>query len=240
MENLLCSLFLIIVPAFASAVLLLRIRKNQLIISRLFFWNYGVGFLILSLVHLPIFFINLRIFTLHYSDLMILSGISFLALLISYLFFYRGTVLLLTRDRFITTVFPIFTLPFIAALAIFSLFVIKVGTLLMYTAIAWGFLLPNNTYLASLFLYFFIKGAPFDSLHRRPPALFLSLAWFIVLVTDIMLWLDAAVYNPELWILKLASLKGILIAKTFGYLLIFIGCLFYSRYAPQPKTEEKT
>jgi len=227
------------VPAFASAVLFLRIQKDHLLISKSFFWNYATGFLILSLVHLPIFFINLRVFTIHYSDLIILNGISFLAIMISYLFFYRGTILLLTRERFITTVFPIFVLPLITTLAIFSLFAMKVGTLLMYTAIVWGFLLPNNTYLGFLFLYFFIKGAPFDTMHRRPVVLLLSLAWFVVLATDIVLWLDAAVYNPDFWILKLASLKGILVARTLAYLLIFIGCLLYSKHLPQPETREK-
>lgn len=120
-----------------------------------------------------------------------------------------------------------------------SLFILKVETITAYTAVAWGFIFPNTTYLASLFLYFFIQGAPFDTMKRKPGALLISVGWFIILGSVIFSWLHSITYHPELWILKTASLKNQIFLRAFGYLLILIGCLFCCGHLSQPKTFKK-
>ena len=233
------SLFLIITPAAASFILFLRIKKNRILVSKSFFWHYAFGFFIFTLVHIPIFFINLGV-TISYRTLITLNFVSFLAMFFSYLLFYRGSLLLFTKERFLTTVFPLIVLPIIATLAVISLLVLKIESLIRYTAVVWGFLLPNNTYLGSIFLYFFVKGAPFDSAKRQSGILVLGLAWFLVLATDIHLWIHAVTYDPQFWIIKIASLKGDLVFRSFAYLLILIGCLLYSRGLNKRLKDSKT
>lgn len=231
------SLSVIIVSAVASLVLFLRIQKNQLITAKPLFWYYAFGFAILSLVNLPIFFINLGV-QISYNLLVILYGISFFAVLFSYLLFYKGTISLFTQDRFINTVFPIIFLPLFAALSVISLFIFKIEISIMYTALVWGFLLPAAGYLGALFLYFFIKGAPFDSIKRKPYALFLSFSWFSILFTDIFLWVNVIPFH-EFFILQIATAKGYFVLRAIAYLLILICSLSYAKSLAHSGTIEK-
>lgn len=233
------SLSTIIVSAVASLILFLRIKKNQLLTRRLFFWHYAFGFAILSLVNFPIFFINLG-FQISYNFLVILYCISFFAVLFSYLLFYRGTISLFTKDKFLTLVFPIIFLPVFAVVSTISFFLLKIDHLTMYTAVVWGFLLPINGFLGSLFLYFFLQGAPYDSIKRRQfYSLILSLGWFLLLFVDILLWFEVAGYPHMAWILKIASVKGWFLLRSLSYLLILIGSLIYSKHLQPAATTEK-
>ncbi len=238
MPDILPSLSVVAIPLIAGLILFFRIKKNSILPIRSFFWNYAFGFSIISLSHLPVFFINLGA-NLDYNTLRAVDFISFWALFLGYLFFYRGTILLLTKDRFMTTIYPLITLPLIAGIAMASLFILGVETITAYTAVAWGFIFPNTTYLASLFLYFFIQGAPFDTMKRKPGALLLSIGWFVILGSAIFTWLNSVTYHPELWILKTASLESQFLFRAFGYLLILAGCLLCCGHLPQPKTSEK-
>jgi hypothetical protein len=237
MPNILPSLSVVAIPFIAGLVLFFRIKKNGLISLRSFFWNYAFGFSIIGLVHLPAFFINLGVH-LTYNALRVIDIISVGALFFGYMLFFRGTIFLLTKDRFITTIFPLLSLPFAAGIAIASLFILKVETIVAYTAVAWGFIFPFNFYLASLFLYFFIRGAPFDTMKRRPGALVLSLGWFFVLASHILLWVGSFTYHPELWMLRLTSLGSEHLFLAFGYLLILIGVLLCCKHLPEVKTTE--
>jgi len=227
-----------IIAAVASLAFLCRIERNRILPTKFFFWHYTIGFAILSLVNLPIFLINYGV-QISYNYLVILYCISFFAVLFSYLLFYRGTILLITKNRFFTTVFPLIFLPAFAAVAIIFFFLFKVEIFSIYTAVVWGFLIPLNGFLSSLFLYFFFRGAPFDTIKRRPCAIILSLGWFLLTFVDILLWLNVAVYPREFWVLKIASAKEWYFLRGFSYLLILIGSLLYSRYLGQPKTLEK-
>lgn len=238
MPDILPSLSIVAIPFIAGLILFFRIKGDSILPIKSFLWNYAFGFSIISLSHLPLFFINLGA-NLDYSILRVVNFISFWALFLGYLFFYRGTILLLTKDRFITTIYPLITLPLIAGIAMASLFILEVGTITAYTAVAWGFIFPNTTYLASLFLYFFIRGAPFDTMKRKPGALLLSTGWFIVLASAIFTWINSVTYHPELWILKTASLGSQLFLHALGYLLILVGCLLCCGHLPQPKISEK-
>jgi len=230
MPNLFYSLSVIIISAIASLILFSRIRKNRLLTTKFFFWHYALGFAIVGLIYIPIFFINLRLFTITYNFLLTLYSIGFLALLFSYSLFYRGTALLYTKDRFITTIFPIVFLPLFAALTMVAMFFQKVSTLILFTGIIWGFLLPIAGYLAALFFYFFIKGTPADGMKKRPYTLILSLAWFIILFSIIFSWFEVANYDPNFWILKIATLNKYFLAQAVAYLLILIGSLSYGKY----------
>jgi len=233
------SLFVIIISFIASSVLFLRIKKNQILHTRFFFWHYALGFLIVGLIYIPIFFINLRLFTITYNFLLTLYSIGFLALLFSYSLFYRGTVLLYTKDRFITTIFPIVFLPLFAALTMLAMFFQKVSTPMLFTGIVWGFLLPITGYLAAIFFYFFIKGAPADGMKKRPYTLILSFAWFIILLSIIFSWFEVANYDPNFWILKIATLNKYFLIQAVAYLLILIGSLSYGKYLVHSETVGK-
>ncbi len=229
MPTFIYSLSAIIVSFIASIVLFLRIKKNGLLNTKFFFWHYALGFAIVGLTFIPIFFINLGVFTITYNLLLTLYGIRFLALLSSYLLFYRGTMLLHTKDRFTTTIIPVFVIPIFAILTASLLFFQKVPTLLLFTAFSWGFLIPFSGYLAALFLYFFIKGAPLDGMKKQPYALILSFAWFIILFSIVLTWFELANYDPAFWMLKVASLNRYYLAQAIAHLLILIGSLGYGK-----------
>jgi len=234
------SIFIIIVSLVASLLLFLRIKKNHLLTTRPFFLHYALGFLISSLIHVPIFLIHLRIITISYNLLISLYAVSFLAILFSYLLFYRGTILLFTKDKFVTTIFPLIFLPLFATLTVALLFIFKVETILIMTAVVWGFLLPLSGYLGSLFFYSFIKGTPFNTMKRKFHALLLSFAWFLILILDIVIWLKTATYVHDFWVLKIAAAKGWFLARAIAYLLILVGVLLYAKYLQHPRTDEKT
>ena len=236
MPNFIYSLSAIIVSAIASIVLFLRIKKNGLLSTRFFFWHYALGFAIVGLTFLPIFFINLGVFTITYDLLLTLYAIRFLTLLSSYLLFYRGTMLLYTKDRLITTIIPVFIVPIYAILTASLLFFQKIPILLLFTAFSWGFLIPFSSYLAALFLYFFIKGAPFDGMKKQPYTLILSFAWFIILLSIVFTWSEVANYDPTFWMLKVASLNRYYLAQAIAHLLILIGSLGYGKHLVDSKT----
>ena len=239
MPNFIYSLSAIIVSAIASLVLFLRIKKNGLLSTRFFFWHYALGFAIISLTFLPIFFINLGAFTITYNLLLTLYAIRFFAILSSYLLFYRGTMLLHTKDRFTTTIIPIFVIPIFAILTASSLFFQKVPTIFLFTAFSWGFLIPLSGYLAALFLYFFIKGAPLDGMKKQLYALILSLAWFIILLSIVFTWFEAVNYDPAFWMLKVATFNRYYLAQAIAHLLILIGALGYGKRLVHSETTEQ-
>ena len=233
------SVVIIITSFVAAFILSLRIRKNHILNTRFFFWHYMVGFVLLGLAHLPILLINLRI-EISYNILFFLYIFSFFTIFIAHQLFLRGTNSLFIKDRIFTTIFPIVVFPPFAALTLFLLFISQIGPILIYTVLMWGFLIPINLYLTFIFLYFFIKGAPFYPVKRQFYALFLTLGWLVALITYIILWVRSAAYSPEFWALEVASSKEWLLIRTVAYFLIFVGTMFFSdRYYKTPKSIEK-
>lgn len=233
------SLFLIIVSAIASLALFFRLAKNELLVVKEFLWHYAFGFAVLSLVNIPIFLINLGI-QVDQTSLVILYTISFFALFFSYVLFYRGSVSLFTKEKFLTDIFPVIVFPVFALISVIAFFVFQIAHFIMYTAVVWGFLLPISGFLASLFFYFFLRGAPLDNTRGRLYSILLSFGWFFVLVVDFSLWLQVAPYPHAFWIVKLSGFTGWLLLRATAYIIIFIGALLYSRGIRRlkvPKTE---
>lgn len=228
------SFFLIVVSAVASLVLFLNIKKNNLLAPASFFKHYAWGFLLLTLIPIPIFIINLGI-QINYDFLLILYALGFFGTYFSYLIFYRGTTLLYSKDRFTNTLLPLIFLPIFTVIAVISLFLIKIEVFIIYTAMIWGFLLPIAAYLSALFFYFFIKGAPFDTMKRKPYALLLSFAWLFILILDVFLWLNVATYPEAFWIFKIAGQKTYFFLRIIAYLMMFIGVLLYGKYLRRPQ-----
>jgi len=222
-----------VIAVISSLILFLRIKGDSIIFPKVFFWNYALAFAILSVVNLPIFFINLGV-EIHYNALVFLYLISFLGVLVSYLLFYRSTLFLITKDNFFINIFPFIFITIFTLFSLFALFASKIEIFLIYTAGVWGFLLPFNAFLGSIFIYFFLKGIPNDSIKKYSFSSFLlSIGWFILLFTDISLWLISASYPNEFWILKIASAKGWFLLRSASYLIILIGVLLYSKQLHQ-------
>jgi len=232
------SLLAIVISLLSSLILLFRISKNHLLIQRSFFWHYTLGFFIFSLVHGIILFINSGM-KVSYDFLLILYIVSFVALVFSYALFYRGTLLLFTKDKFLTTIMPLIVFPLFAALTHILFSVFKIEAFIMYTAVSWGFLFSIEAFLGILFLYFFINGAPLDTKKRQLYAFLLSSAWFLILALDVILWFRVAIYPSQFWILKIAGSKKWLILRSFAYLLILIGSLIYGRRLKPSQATEK-
>jgi len=233
------SVIIVITSFVAVFILFLRIQKNHILNTRFFFWHYMVGFVLFGLAHLPVLLINLRI-EISYNILLFLYIFGFFTIFIAHQLFLRGTNSLFIKDRIFTTIFPIVVFPLFAALTLFLFFVSQIGPILIYTVLMWGFLIPINLYLTFIFLYFFIKGAPFYPVKRQLYALFLSLGWLVTLITYIILWVRSVAYSPEFWVLEVASSKGWLLIRAIAYFLIFVGAMFFSdRYYKKPESIEK-
>lgn len=224
----------LIISVFAGLFLFVRVRKDYNLISKSFFRHYILAFLALSLTNLPIILINLG-FQISYNALLFLYGVSFFAVFFSYMLFYRGTLLLFTKDSFFTTAFPLIFSPAFLIISSTFLFAYKIETFLIYTIWTWGFLLPLSGFLGSLFLYFFLKGAPYDSIKKRHfSTIFFSLGWFLLLIVDLLLWITSINYSHEFWILKIASTKEWFLIRDLAYLIILSGAMFYIKYLNRP------
>ncbi|MFH1462741.1 MAG: hypothetical protein ABIG08_03560 [bacterium] len=237
MPPLYATLLAIIVSAAASIILFLRIKLNNIIGARDFLWHYAFAFLITSFSSYPVFLINLGV-NISQDGLTILYSLSTLAILISYLLFFRGTVLLFTRDRLFTTMLPLVFLPVVSIFSLIALFYLGLPTIVIYTAFLWGFLLVNNNILGAMFFYSFANGAPLKTMKGKPCALLLSLGWYFILGLDFFLWFTAVSYHPELWILKISSMSGWYLLRVLAYLIILAGALFCARRIQAPKREE--
>lgn len=238
MSNALYSILPAVAAVLSSAILFLRIKKNNIMAAKNFFWHYAFAFGVIALSNLPIFLINLRT-EMSYNDLLLIYGLTIFAIFVSYLLFFRGTVLLFTRDRFFLTVLPLLILPAASAFSLIALFFMDFPTILIYTAISWGFLFVNDNILGSIFLYSFATGSPIKSMKRKSCALILALGWFAILGLDVILWINAALYHPDFWILKIASSNGWFLARAVVYLVIMIGVLRCNRCFNCPEAEEK-
>lgn len=224
------SVFVIITSLAVGLALFFYLRKNQILTPvRFFFWHYAVGFLVWGLSQLIPLFVNLGI-QISYPFLVGLSIISFLALMSAYLFFYRGAILLFTKNRFVTTVFPLIFGSLFASFFTVAVLVDKFESSAITTLAFWGFILPVNLFLGCVFLYSFIKGTPLDTMERKPYVLILSFAWFYVFVLNIILWFNLVTYPREFYLLRFATSEGWLLARTIGHLLILVGFILYSRY----------
>ncbi len=233
------SLLAIIVPVCASLFLFARLKKNHIVSSRSFFWNYAFGFGIISISGIPVYLINLGV-EVSYATLLLMYTLSFVAAFVAYLLFYRGTISLFTEERFVALAFPNIILPVISIFALGALFYLKLPTILIYTAAAWGFLFPNNMYISSLFLYSFAQGSPRGMLKRKFCTFVLAVGWFLMLGLDIVLWVSAVLYlRPDLWILKVASMQGWFIVRAIDYLIILWGVLLCARCLRQNKSLEE-
>lgn len=238
MSNAFYSILPAIAAVISGVILFLRIKKNNILAVKDFFWHYALGFGIIAVTSIPIFFMNLGV-AMSYNKLLMVYLITVFMVFISYLLFFRGTALLFTKDRFFPTILPLLVLPFVSAFSLIALFFLRFSTIIIYTAIAWGFLFVNDNLLGSIFLYSFATGSPIRNIKRKFGAFFLSLGWFSILGLDVILWISATLYHPELWILKIISMKGWFFVRAITYLVILTGVLLSSRYLQQPGLEEK-
>jgi len=224
------SFIAIIIAVVSSLILFNVVRKNDFPEKRGFFLNYAFGFLLTSLLYLPVFIINLGI-EIKYNLLLILYFFIFFSNFFSYFFFYRGSVLFFTKNKFFNTVFPIVWSSY-AVVATTSLLIGGITYGSVYTISTWGFLLPINTYLSSMFFYYFKKGSLLDgakTMRERLYMLVFGFGWFSILALDGIRWGLLFSYPEKLWIIKLASLGSYLIVRSFAYLIILAGCFFYMK-----------
>lgn len=228
MPNILFSLLPAVTAVIASFILFLRIKKNNILQARDFFWHYAFAFAIIAISSIQIVLINLGV-AMSYNILLIMYAVSVFTVFFSYLLFFRGTALLFTQDRFLPTLLPLLILPVGLAFTLCAMFFMKFSTIIIYTAVAWGFLFVNDNLLSSILLYSFATGSPIKSMKGKPCALILSLGWFLVLGLDVILWISSVLYHPELWILKISSMKLWYIARAIAYLVILIGTLLSVR-----------
>lgn len=226
-----------ILVGFGLLLYCLRKFRNQT--AKSFFIHYTIGFFILAFTPITSFLINLGI-NISYNLYLGLFVIAFFATVFSLLLFYRGTILLLTKNKFQTTIFPIIFLLFFIVIILTALFVIKIELFTIITIIFWGFLLPLRSFLGFIFLYFFIKGIPFDTARGGFHTLLLSFAWFASFALDIFLWFSLATSSQEFWALRLASFNGWYIAKTSVYFLTLVAFLFYSRHLQHLSMSKKS
>lgn len=225
-----------IAAIISSAILFLRIRKNNVLVAKDFFWHYAFAFGIIAVTSIPIYLINLGVM-ISYNNLFIVYGFSALMAFISYLLFFRGTALLFMEGRFFPTILPLLVLPVALAFSVVALFLLEFSSIMMYTAVAWGFLFINSNILGCIFLYSFATGSPIRNIKGKFCALLLGLAWFAVLGSDVILWVQAALYNPEFWIFKIISMKWWFLARAIIYLVILVGALLASKYLQHPNRE---
>ena len=237
MSNAFYSILPAIAAAISSVILFLRIKKNNILAAKDFFWHYAFAFGIIAVSNIPIFLINLGT-VISYNNLFIIYGSSAFMAFISYLLFFRGTALLFMKDRFFPTILPLLVLPAALVFSIVSLFFLKFSSIMIYTAVAWGFLFINDNILGSIFLYSFATGSPIRNMKGKFCALLLGLGWFAVLGSDVILWVKAALYNPEFWIFKIVSMKWWFLARAIIYLVILIAVLLASKYLQSPNREK--
>jgi hypothetical protein len=220
--------------AVASKMLFAHKRKLHDPLAQSLLHNYAYGFLVLSLVNIPIFFLNAGV-TISYNLLIGLYGLSYAAVVISYGWFYRGSILQLTRHRFLTYVFPFIFLPGFAILATISFLIAKSSLILLYTAILWGFMLPLDGFMVALFAYLFIRSWSTSTGSQRLRDLSLPAGWLLLLFVDVWLWWQAVIYShPDLWIIQIANVKYWFIARSLAYVLILIGLLCSHRTEASP------
>jgi len=225
------------ITAFTIGVILfLRIKKNNILGVRDFFWHYAIAFFIIATASIPRLLMHLGVI-ISYNNLNIIYTFYLIILLIAYLLFFRGTALFFSKDNFFPKILPLFIIPSAAIFSLIILLFLDFSTIVIYTAMAWGFLFVNNNILGSIFLYSFITGYPIKNIKRKCCALLLSLGWFSVLGLDAILWITAVSYDPEFWILKIISIKWWFIARTIVYLIILTGVLLSSKYLQHPKIE---
>jgi len=238
MSNAFYSILPAISAAISSVILFFRIKKNNILGARDFFWHYAFAFGIIAATSIPIFIMNLGV-KISYNNLVIIYAFNTLMVFISYLLFFRGTVLFFAEDRFFPTILPLFVLPAAAIFSLIALFFLKFSTIVMYTAFAWGFLFVNGNLLAFIFIYSFVTGSPIKNIKRKFCAFLMSLGWLSVLGLDVILWISAISYNPEFWILRIVSLKWWFLARAITYLIILFGVLLSAKHLQSPQLEEK-
>jgi len=234
--------FCSILPAFAavisSIILFLRIKENNILAAKDFFWHYAFAFAIIAVTSIPTFIMNLGL-EISYNNLLLVYITTVFMVFISYLLFFRGTALLFTKDKFLPTILPLIVLPVASAFSLVCLFLLKFSTIIIYTAVGWGFLFVNDNLLGSIFIYSFSTGSPIRNIKGKFSALLLSLGWFSILGLDIFLWINAALYHPEFWILRIISMKGWFVARAVVYFIILIGVLLSAKHLKTPQVEEK-
>lgn len=222
------SLFPIIIAVISSLILFNVVRKNAFPEKRAFFLNYAFGFLLTSFLDIPILIINLGI-EIKYIFLLILYLLIFFFNFFSYFFFYRGSILFFTKNKFFNTIFPVVWSSY-AVIATTSLLIGGVTYGSVYTIVTWGFLLPINTYLSSMFFYYFKKGSLLDATKNTKERLYMLIfgfGWFSLLPLDGIRWGLLFSYPEELWIIKLASLGSYFMIRSIAYLIILVGCFLY-------------
>jgi hypothetical protein len=238
MSNAFYSILPAISAVICSIILFLRIKRNKILGAQDLFWHYAFAFGIIALTSIPIFLINLGV-EVSYNNLYIIYAFIVLMVFISYLLFFRGTVLLFTKERFFPAILPLLILPAVAAFSLISLSFLNFSSIIIYTAFAWGFLFVNSNLLGSIFIFSFATGSPIKNIKRKFCALLLSLGWFSVLGLDVILWINAASYHPEFWILRIASLKEWFLVRAIVYLIILIGALSLGRCLQRNKIQEE-
>ena len=238
MSNTFYSILPAISAAICSIILFLRIKRNSVLSVQSLFLHYAFAFCIIALTSIPTFLINLGV-EVSFNDLYKIYAFDIFVLFISYLLFFRGTVLLFTKERFFPTILPMLVLPAVSAFSIVALFFLHFSSIIIYTAFAWGFLFVNSNFLCSIFIFSFLTGYPIKIIKRKFCAFLLTLGWFSILGLDIFLWVNAALYDPEFWILKIVSFKGWFFARAIVYLIILICTLHLGRCFQRKEIQEK-
>jgi len=121
-----------IVAAIASFILFFRIKKNNILGAKDFFWHYAFGFAILALTAIQVCLINLGV-KMSYNELLVSHALTAFAMLLAYLLFFRGTALIFARERFIITILPLVLLPAVSIFTLVALFYLNLSSIIIYT-----------------------------------------------------------------------------------------------------------
>lgn len=222
------SIIAIFSAAFVGLGIFLYCKKCFTSSMAPFFKNYIIGFIVLGLGFFFHLLINLGL-DMKYPFYLVVFLSSQFAIIMAHSLFIRGTVMLDTKDKFKTTIFPLIVLPAAAVLTILGLVFAGVSSFTMFTIIRWGFMIPIKVFLAAIFLYYFFAGSTFDTVKSKFHTIFLGLIWLVSLGMDVYLWF-MLVPAGDFWSLKLASFKGWYILRAAVYWFTLAAILVYAKY----------
>ncbi|MFN7088212.1 MAG: hypothetical protein ACK4NX_00065, partial [Candidatus Paceibacteria bacterium] len=97
------------------------------------------------------------------------------------------------------------------------------------------FVSPINLFIIVTFLWAYLLGRCFTERKHGFSLLFISFAWIMIFLLDIIVWWILWNYPFDFWIVRFAELEKWYFARALSHIIALIGLIFMGRNLPLVK-----
>jgi len=235
---LLFSSLCVIVVGLLSFIIFLTSSRDKHKLHRISLYQWSLGFFLFLWSKIPIILVGLGV-TLIVSDFELFYVLAFVASIIAYLLFYRGTIMLFTVNKLWLNIVPLVFFIFFVAFILTRHFIFQYPFLDTVRYI-FVFYYTINLFLIAAGIKLLRGKLSFElSKLSKIGVLSFIIGWTVFLLTNLYFWQSFTHYPEELWFVTFIFHPYAYLGYTMAYLLILVGFILSFFHFKTPSVKPK-